>query len=109
MEAVISQKPKNQSDFHFLFFFHVFFHFQVLYLFGGWDGNRDLADFWAFDISSGKWRLLSLNTEADGGPSPRSCHKMVFDPKTRQIFILGRYLERGLRDRAQNIKVFRIQ
>jgi len=77
---------------------------QVLYLFGGWDGNRDLADFWAFDISSGKWRLLSLNTEADGGPSPRSCHKMIFDPKTRQIFILGRYLERGLRDRAQNIK-----
>ena len=30
---------------------------------------------------------------------------MVFDTKTRQIFILGRYLERGLRDRAQNIKV----
>ena len=30
---------------------------------------------------------------------------MIFDPKTRQIFILGRYLERGLRDRAQNIKV----
>ena len=77
----------------------------MLYLFGGWDGNRDLADFWAFDISSGKWRLLSLNTEADGGPTPRSCHKMVFDSKTRQIFILGRYLERGLRDRAQNIKV----
>ena len=33
---------------------------------------------------------------------------MIFDPKTRQIFILGRYLERGLRDRAQNIKVLSI-
>ena len=37
--------------------------------------------------------------------SSRSCHKMIFDSKTRQIFILGRYLEQGLRDRAQNIKV----
>jgi len=77
---------------------------QVLYLFGGWDGTRDLADFWAFDIPTSKWRLLSTNTSQDGGPSPRSCHKMVLDHKTRQIFILGRYLERGLRDRAQNIK-----
>ena len=77
----------------------------MLYLFGGWDGNRDLADFWAFDIANIKWKLLSIDTENDGGPSPRSCHKMVFDTKTRQIFILGRYLERGLRDRAQNIKV----
>ena len=79
--------------------------FQVLYLFGGWDGNRDLADFWAYDIASSKWRLLSLDTEADGGPTPRSCHKMIFDANSRQIFILGRYLERTLRDRAQNIKV----
>ena len=77
----------------------------MLYLFGGWDGNRDLADFWAYDICQGKWRLLSLDTEADGGPSPRSCHKMVLDQNSRHIFILGRYLERGLRDRAQNIKV----
>jgi len=77
---------------------------QMLYLFGGWDGNRDLADFWAFDVTNNKWKLLSLDTENDGGPSPRSCHKMVFDPKTRHIYLLGRYLERGLRDRAQNIK-----
>ena len=48
---------------------------------------------------------MSLDTENDGGPSPRSCHKMVLNTKTRQIFILGRYLERVLRDRAQNIKV----
>ena len=74
-------------------------------MFGGWDGTRDLADFWAYDIPAGKWRLLSTNTSQDGGPTPRSCHKMVLDQKTRQIFILGRYLERGLRDRAQNIKV----
>lgn len=47
-----------------------------------------------------------MDAEADGGPSPRSCHKMVLDSSCRHIFILGRYLERGLRDRAQNIKVF---
>ena len=77
---------------------------QTLYLFGGWDGNRDLADLWAYHIPSAKWTLLSLDTEADGGPSPRSCHKMVLDTSHRHIFILGRYLERGLRDRAQNMK-----
>ena len=27
-----------------------------------------------------------------------SCHKMVLDPVYRQIFVLGRYLERGLRE-----------
>lgn len=77
---------------------------QTIYLFGGWDGNRDLSDFWAYDITSEKWKLLSMDTEADGGPSPRSCHKMVLDSSCKHIFILGRYLERSMRDRAQNIK-----
>lgn len=77
---------------------------QMLYLFGGWDGNRDLNDFWSFHIPTSKWRLLSMDTEADGGPSPRSCHKMVLDIGCRHIFILGRYLERSLRVRVQNIK-----
>lgn len=78
---------------------------QLVYMFGGWDGNRDLADFWVYEVKSGKWRLLSMDTEADGGPSPRSCHKMVLDNLNNTIYVLGRYLERGLRDRAQNIKV----
>ena len=35
----------------------------------------------------------------------RSCHKMVLDAKYRHIFILGRYLEKGLRDESRNVKV----
>ena len=77
---------------------------QNIYMFGGWDGARDLADFWQYNITSGKWRLLSGDTAAEGGPGPRSCHKMVLDPKYRQIFVLGRYLERGLRDTQANTR-----
>ena len=77
---------------------------QMIYLFGGWDGNRDLSDFWAYNVALGKWTLISADTEADGGPPSRSCHKMVVDPVYRQIFVLGRYLERGLRDLHTNIK-----
>lgn len=28
-----------------------------------------------------------------GGPGPRSCHKICFDPKSKSIFVLGRYVE----------------
>ena len=77
---------------------------QHIYMFGGWDGSRDLADFWQYNITSGKWSLLSSDAAAEGGPGPRSCHKMVLDPKYRQIFVLGRYLERGLRDTQANTR-----
>lgn len=77
---------------------------QTVYLFGGWDGGRDLADFWTFHIPSGKWSQLSADTEAEGGPPPRSCHKMVIDENYRQIFVLGKYLERGMRDSRSKIK-----
>ncbi len=36
---------------------------ETIYLFGGWDGNQDLGDFWAYNIITGKWTLLSKNTE----------------------------------------------
>ena len=45
---------------------------QTLYLFGGWDGYKDLNDFWSYDVAANRWRLISADTEADGGPSPRS-------------------------------------
>ena len=77
---------------------------QNIYMFGGWDGSRDLADFWQYNITSGKWSLLCSDAAAEGGPGPRSCHKMVLDPKYRQIFVLGRYLERGLRDTQANTR-----
>ncbi|KAI9007518.1 Muskelin N-terminus-domain-containing protein [Phycomyces nitens] len=64
-----------------------------VYLLGGWDGKQDLGDFWCFDIQKEKWTLLSPNTCHNGGPSPRSCHKICFDPISRLIFVLGRYIE----------------
>ncbi|KAH9942390.1 Muskelin N-terminus-domain-containing protein [Epithele typhae] len=62
-----------------------------VYLFGGWDGQRSLDDFWAYDVAADSWRLLSLATSREpGGPSPRACHKMVFDDATGAIYLLGR-------------------
>jgi muskelin len=34
----------------------------TIYLFGGWDGNKDLADFWAFNCRSGMWTCISEDT-----------------------------------------------
>ncbi|KAI8992965.1 Muskelin N-terminus-domain-containing protein [Trametes punicea] len=63
----------------------------VIYLFGGWDGQRNLDDFWAYDVAKDTWKLLSLATSREkNGPGPRACHKMVFDSKTGCIYLLGR-------------------
>lgn len=63
----------------------------LVYLFGGWDGQRSLDDFWVYDIAKDAWRLLSLATSREkNGPGPRACHKMVFDSKTGSIYVLGR-------------------
>lgn len=40
---------------------------EVLYLFGGWDGNQDLADLWSYDIATSKWTLICKDTEAEVG------------------------------------------
>lgn len=71
---------------------------EVIYLFGGWDGSSDLADFWSFSVANNVWTCLSKNTAEEGGPSARSCHKMCLDPQRRQVFTLGRYLESGVRN-----------
>lgn len=63
----------------------------IVYLFGGWDGQRSLDDFWAYEIKTDAWRCLSVATSRDkNGPGPRACHKMVFDTKTGSIYLLGR-------------------
>jgi hypothetical protein len=64
----------------------------TLYLFGGWDGNQDLGDFWAYSIPAARWTRLSANAAAEGGPSARSCGSAIFDQKTGDIFFLGRYV-----------------
>ncbi|KAJ7077270.1 Muskelin N-terminus-domain-containing protein [Mycena belliarum] len=63
----------------------------TIYLFGGWNGKNSLDDFWAYDILQEKWRVLSYHTSVEkDAPGARSCHKMVFDTKTGNIYMLGR-------------------
>lgn len=64
---------------------------EQIYLFGGWDGQKNLDDFWAFDVRSETWKILSYATQRDvNGPGPRSCHKMIFDTATGDIYVFGR-------------------
>lgn len=72
-------------------------HGDCIYLFGGWDGTKDLADLWCYSILTGNWTCLSRDTSAQGGPSPRSCHKMCLDTERKKLFTLGRYLDATMR------------
>lgn len=36
---------------------------EKIYLFGGWNGQHDLADLWCYHIREGRWQLISPNTE----------------------------------------------
>ncbi|XP_045452332.1 muskelin [Melitaea cinxia] len=69
----------------------------TLYLFGGWNGTEDLDDLWSFDTTAEKWTLLCRHSGMVNGPSPRSCHKMVFDPLHERLYTLGRYLDNAQR------------
>ncbi|XP_013106897.1 muskelin [Stomoxys calcitrans] len=70
---------------------------RLIYLFGGWDGFQDLSDLWVFDIRKNYWTQIFEHSEQFNGPTPRSCHKMVFDPVSENIFMLGRYLDNSIR------------
>lgn len=70
---------------------------RLVYLYGGWDGYRDLSDLWVFNIENNSWTLLFEQTELFNGPTPRSCHKMVYDSISGNIFMLGRYLDNSIR------------
>ncbi|KAF8310333.1 uncharacterized protein EI90DRAFT_1241856 [Cantharellus anzutake] len=66
----------------------------LIYLFGGWNGARELADFWVYDLRQSQWRLISedvYNEERNRGPSPRSCGAAVFDQRSGDIYFMGRY------------------
>ncbi|KAF9919128.1 Muskelin 1, intracellular mediator containing kelch motif [Lobosporangium transversale] len=71
-----------------------------VYLMGGWDGVRDLADFWAYHIPSQKWILISADCSLQGGPSARSCHKICFSPQQKAIFLLGKYVDPEVRSKV---------
>lgn len=63
----------------------------LIYIFGGYDGQKSLDDFWCYDTSSDRWNMISSSTsEEKNGPGPRACHKMVFDSKSGSIYLLGR-------------------
>lgn len=66
---------------------------RAIYLFGGWDGYRDLSDLWRYDVGNSEWICLSEDTRREGGPSPRSCHKMVLHVPLRRLFVFGKYIE----------------
>ncbi|KAH8299381.1 hypothetical protein KR044_000853 [Drosophila immigrans] len=70
---------------------------RLVYLYGGWDGYQDLSDLWVYKIELDEWTLLCDRSELTKGPSPRSCHKMIFDPISENIFMLGRYLDNSIR------------
>lgn len=38
---------------------------ETIYLFGGWDGNQDLSDLWAYHVPTCRWTLISKDTEAE--------------------------------------------
>ncbi|CAA7260646.1 unnamed protein product [Cyclocybe aegerita] len=64
---------------------------EMIYMFGGWNGEKNLDDFWVYDIKDDRWKLLCAHTmEEQNAPGPSSCHKMVFDTKTGCIYVLGR-------------------
>ncbi|KAF8757090.1 Muskelin N-terminus [Rhizoctonia solani] len=61
----------------------------VIYLFGGWDGSKNLSDFWSYTTSTNQWKLIHEDTAAVGGPSARSCHNMVYCHTNRTLYVLG--------------------
>jgi len=78
----------------------------VVYLLGGWNGSEDLADFWSFDIRKQRWKCIAKDTRTSKGPGPRSCHKITFDPTSRRIYVLGRYVDPDARIKEELVADF---
>ena len=38
---------------------------ENIYLYGGWDGNQDLADLWSYHVLTGEWTSISKNTDEE--------------------------------------------
>jgi hypothetical protein len=37
--------------------------YGLVYLFGGWDGQKDLSDFWCYNENTRLWNCLSMDTK----------------------------------------------
>jgi hypothetical protein len=55
-------------------------------LFGGWDGESEFNDTWAYDPATNTWTDVS---PADVSPDPRDGHSMVYDEANGRIIIFG--------------------
>lgn len=58
---------------------------QAIYVYGGWDGRKDLGDLWKYDIRQHTWELLfcydqSISDVADGGGARASAEDSVVPP-----------------------------
>lgn len=73
-----------------------------IYLFGGWDGHADLADLWVYSVDTCTWHCISNDTRIEGGPGPRSCHKVCIHGGKRKLFVLGRFVEQDSRTGASS-------
>ncbi|OLY81966.1 Muskelin [Smittium mucronatum] len=69
-----------------------------IYLFGGWDGKRNLADLWSYEIVKNCWKCISSNTLIDGGPDGRSLHSMCLDTVSNHLYITGKFIDHEYRD-----------
>ncbi|OMJ29827.1 Muskelin [Smittium culicis] len=69
-----------------------------IYVFGGWDGMRNLSDLWEFDIVENIWNCICPNTYKVGGPDPRSLHSMCINTVKNQLYVLGKFIDHEYRD-----------
>jgi hypothetical protein len=62
---------------------------EGIWLFGGWDGEKNWGDLWRWTRSGG-WEQEESSQES---PEARSCHSMVIDEEVGKLYVMGRYLE----------------
>lgn len=60
----------------------------IIYLYGGWDGKKDLDDLWSYEINKNFWKLIKPSGQA---PGPRSCHRMIFDRTGNRLLLYGKF------------------
>jgi len=55
-------------------------------LFGGYNGEERVNDFFVFSLKTRKWEMIEVTTDSDSGPSPRDRHTMVVVDDALWIF-----------------------
>ena len=60
-----------------------------IFLYGGWTGKQDLSDLWHYTTH---WKAITSK-----GPTPRSCHKMIYNKCDNNLYIFGKYVDQEAR------------